>query len=157
MSGTAPVQTAAASTPSLAGTAAAPTPRVTETARVSVERTPAAARGATESTAERRERPRQTTQQPSPVPESGASGRPNVVAYALNTSHELGEKLYDRSIFSTTSRFERNCALYPSADRAQEDFLANGGPERDRYGLDPDGDGFACFWDPSRYRALRGG
>ena len=29
----------------------------------------------------------------------------------------------------------------------------NGGPERDRNALDPDGDGYACGWDPSVYRA----
>jgi hypothetical protein len=34
--------------------------------------------------------------------------------------------------------------------------LANGGPERDKEGLDPDGDGFACGWDPRPFRsALR--
>ena len=36
---------------------------------------------------------------------------------------------------------------------AQEAFLKAGGPERDRYGLDPDGDGFACRWDPTPFRA----
>lgn len=161
VSGTAPVRSTTPTTPPLAGAAAAPTPVVTSNPEISDEQNfdAVASRETIESDAERLERLRQARQEvaPAPVPERSKSGRPNVVAYALNTSHALGEKLYDRSIFSTTTRFERNCALYPSNDRAQEDFLANGGPERDRYGLDPDGDGFACFWDPSPYRALRGG
>ena len=40
--------------------------------------------------------------------------------------------------------------LFP--DQAQQDFLAKGGPERDRMGVDPDGDGFACAWDPRPFR-----
>ena len=31
-----------------------------------------------------------------------------------------------------------------------------GGPERDSEGLDPDGDGFACGWDPAPFRRSRG-
>ena len=31
-------------------------------------------------------------------------------------------------------------------------FLEAGGPKRDRKGLDPDGDGFACAWDPRPFR-----
>ena len=47
-----------------------------------------------------------------------------------------------------------NCGRFRDADAAQRAFLAGGGPERDRYGVDPDGDGFACSFDPSLYRAL---
>ena len=36
---------------------------------------------------------------------------------------------------------------------AQQAFLEAGGPERDRKGLDPDGDGYACAWDPTPFRA----
>ena len=112
-----------------------------------------------ESDAERLERLREARQEvaPVPVPERSSSGRPNVVAYALSTSHQVGEELYRRSGFTSTSRFQRNCARFASADLAQEEFLARGGPERDRSGLDPDGDGFACFWDPRPFRAARGG
>ena len=35
---------------------------------------------------------------------------------------------------------------------AQEEFLRTGGPERDKLGVDPDGDGFACAWDPRPFR-----
>ena len=51
----------------------------------------------------------------------------------------------------------RACAEFGSADRAQIAFLESGGPKRDRKGLDPDGDGFACFWNPAPFRSARGG
>jgi hypothetical protein len=35
---------------------------------------------------------------------------------------------------------------------AQIAFLERGGPKRDTLGLDPDGDGFACYWDPAPFR-----
>ncbi len=47
---------------------------------------------------------------------------------------------------------ERNCAKYGSPDLAQMAFLSKGGPKRDRMGLDPDGDGYACSWDPAPFR-----
>ncbi len=79
-----------------------------------------------------------------------------IVEYALRTTNQVGQPIYKRSGLSGQARFERNCARYPSPDLAQEAFLKAGGPERDRYGLDPDGDGFACFWDPTPFRlALR--
>ena len=40
----------------------------------------------------------------------------------------------------------RSCSEFASPAAAQKVFLAAGGPERDSYGLDPDGDGFACGW-----------
>ena len=95
--------------------------------------------------------------QPTAVPTRSNADAPNVVAFALQTSNRLGEKLYDRAGLFSESRFERACAKYTSASKAQEAFLAQGGPERDRAGMDPDGDGFACRWDPSPYRVARGG
>ncbi|MGX0877636.1 hypothetical protein ACSSV4_002326 [Roseovarius sp. MBR-154] len=82
---------------------------------------------------------------------------PNIVAYALANRHPVGTQLYSRVGFNKASKFERNCAQYSSSDEAQIDFLHEGGPERDRLGLDPDGDGFACDWDPTRYQNLVGG
>ncbi len=83
--------------------------------------------------------------------------RPNrtfasIVEFALATTNEVGQPLYSRSKILAQSRFERNCAKYASSDLAQEAFLKAGGPQRDRYGLDPDGDGFACYWDPKPFR-----
>ncbi|MEM9967979.1 MAG: hypothetical protein AAF755_07770 [Pseudomonadota bacterium] len=88
---------------------------------------------------------------PEALPERVPSG-PNIVSYALSTTHAPGTKLYNRITLNREARFRRACAAYPSADQAQIDFLARGGPERDRRGVDPDGDGFACNWDPRPFR-----
>lgn len=80
----------------------------------------------------------------------------NIVQYALNAPNSKGQEWYSRSIFATKGRFERNCVKYGSADAAQRDFLASGGPERDRKGIDPDGDGFACGWDPAPFLLAAG-
>ncbi|WP_306007015.1 hypothetical protein [Aquicoccus porphyridii] len=86
---------------------------------------------------------------------SGASG-PNIVRYALSTSHPKGQSQYRRGGLNAQARYERNCAKYPSPDLAQLEFLEKGGPQRDRLGLDPDGDGYACDWDPAPFRKVRG-
>jgi len=83
---------------------------------------------------------------------AGAGGQPNIVQYALDTSHLRGTRVYSRAGINMFARAQRNCAEYASADHAQIDFLSKGGPTRDRMGLDPDGDGYACGWDPSPYR-----
>jgi hypothetical protein len=57
----------------------------------------------------------------------------------------------------SANKSARNCAAFSSADEAQIDFLTRGGPIKDRKGLDPDGDGYACAWDPAPYRATSGG
>ncbi|WP_170331751.1 hypothetical protein [Ruegeria arenilitoris] len=108
-----------------------------------------------ESDAARIEQNRQTYQvvEPTAVPQRGTDGQPNVVQYALNTSNPVGTQLYSRAGFNLEAKAQRNCARYPSADQAQIDFLSNGGPQRDRKGLDPDGDGYACGWDPSAFRS----
>ena len=80
-----------------------------------------------------------------------------VACETLATTNRVGQQVYSRSGLTSTARFQRNCARYASPDLAQEAFLAAGGPERDRRGLDPDGDGFACFWDPTPFRMVRGG
>ncbi|MDR0810241.1 MAG: hypothetical protein LBE86_14125 [Gemmobacter sp.] len=87
-----------------------------------------------------------------PVPMPGGKGGPNVVQFALSTSHPVGTAMYPRSSIRLQSP-DRACAGYASADMAQMAFLEAGGPEKDRKGLDPDGDGYACSWDPSGFRA----
>ena len=87
--------------------------------------------------------------QPTALPKRSGDAQPNVVQYALQTTHAKGTKVYNRLSIGSA---QRSCAKYASADDAQIDFLANGGPERDRRGLDPDGDGYACDWDPARFR-----
>ncbi|WP_071797979.1 hypothetical protein [Natronohydrobacter thiooxidans] len=81
----------------------------------------------------------------------GSSG-PNLFVYALSTQHNVGEARYKRSHPLRWRRWESACAQYPSQDLAQEAFLAAGGPANDPNHLDPDGDGFACWWDPAPFR-----
>jgi len=106
------------------------------------------------SDAERLERNRANYQviAPTALPERPSDTGPNIVQYALTTANGVGEQAYARSAVRLTSP-EAACARYASADLAQEAFLANGGPARDPRGLDPDGDGFACDWDPGPFRA----
>ena len=50
----------------------------------------------------------------------------------------------------------RTCSGYASADTAQRAFIAAGGPILDPKGMDPDGDGFVCGWDPRPVRNAPG-
>jgi hypothetical protein len=95
--------------------------------------------------------------QPQPIPDRPRDTGPNIVAFALSTTNQPGEQIYSRSGTNSQSRFQRNCAKYSGSDQAQQAFLENGGPQRDRLGLDPDGDGFACYWDPRPFRSARAG
>ena len=108
-----------------------------------------------ESDAERLERNRAlyTLIEPTEVPNRPGTEIPNIVAYAIKTSNPVGEPLYSRSLFTSENRSLWRCSKYVSDAAAQEAFLKAGGPESDRYGLDPDGDGFACRWDPTPFRA----
>jgi hypothetical protein len=90
---------------------------------------------------------------PQPIPQRPTDTGPNIVEYALNAPNAKGQEWYSRLLISGQGRFLRNCARYATADEAQRDFLARGGPERDPRGIDPDGDGFACGWDPAPFRA----
>lgn len=153
---TAPTTTAAATT------SVTTAPVATNTSSISDEQDFAAvsARETIESDRDRLDRQRETMQVATPeaVPER-PSGRaaPNIVSFALATNNPVGQPVYDRSRRFDEERYRRACAEFTSSDQAQAAFLAAGGPERDRRGLDPDGDGFACFWDPSPFRAARGG
>ncbi len=91
--------------------------------------------------------------QPSALPERPADTGPNIVAFALSTTHSVGTQTYRRSGFGGNP--DRACAKFASADLAQQAFLERGGPERDRLGVDPDGDGFACSWDPRPFRNVQ--
>lgn len=80
-----------------------------------------------------------------------ASG-PNLFVYALSTRHAVGEERHSRRHPLRWRRWEAACAQYPHQDLAQEAFLAAGGPEKDPEHMDPDGDGYACWWDPAPFR-----
>lgn len=97
-----------------------------------------------------RNRAQYTVIQPTAVPERTATG-PNIVQFALSTTHNPGTQMYSRSSIRFTNP-DAACARYASPDLAQQAFLEAGGPERDRRGLDPDGDGYACAWDPRPFR-----
>lgn len=120
--------------------------------------TAVSARQSIESDAARLERNRQQFEQvaPTALPQRSGESDPNVVRYALSTSHPVGTRVYSRSGINLRARSQRNCALFPSADAAQVEFLRNGGPKRDRKALDPDGDGYACGWDPRPFRLAVG-
>lgn len=93
--------------------------------------------------------------QPGALPARPGETGPNIVEYALATKHAPGVQLHKRSSFRSSNPAAA-CGRYGSPDLAQEAFLAKGGPDRDKLGLDPDGDGFACAWDPRPFRsALR--
>lgn len=91
---------------------------------------------------------------PTEVPRRPGDQQPNIVQYALQTNNPRGAQLYTRGGLTPNPRakMERNCAKYGSPDLAQMAFLSKGGPKRDRMGLDPDGDGYACSWDPAPFR-----
>jgi hypothetical protein len=111
-----------------------------------------AARESIQSDAERiaRNRAQYTVIQPTELPPRTDTG-PNLAEYALSTTHNPGTKMYSRSSLRITDP-NVACARYTSSDFAQQAFLEAGGPQRDRKGLDPDGDGFACAWDPRPFR-----
>lgn len=90
--------------------------------------------------------------EPTAIPDRPGDTGPNIVQYALTSSNSVGEQAYSRSAVRLNSPAAA-CGRYASADLAQEAFLAGGGPARDTKGLDPDGDGFACDWDPSPFRS----
>ncbi|WP_120503657.1 hypothetical protein [Sulfitobacter mediterraneus] len=88
---------------------------------------------------------------PEALPTRVDSG-PNIVAYALSTSNAVGEQVYRRIGLNKAAKYARSCRSFSTPDQAQIDFLARGGPQKDRKGMDPDGDGFACDWDPTPFR-----
>lgn len=77
---------------------------------------------------------------------------PVLVRYASEPGHAPGRSIYGRPTASAEAA-ARACATYASPDAAQMAFLAAGGPRRDPLGLDPDGDGYVCGWDPAPFRA----
>lgn len=87
-----------------------------------------------------------------PLPVQKSSSGPNIVQFALSTSHAVGTPMYPRSSLQLKNA-DRACAAFSSSDQAQIAFLQAGGPEKDRKGLDPDGDGYACSWNPAPFRA----
>lgn len=92
--------------------------------------------------------------QPGALPVRPGDEGPNIAAYALSTNNPPGAKLYRRPAFYLINP-AKACAKFTSSDKAQQAFLAAGGPQKDPKALDPDGDGFACAWDPRPFRAAK--
>lgn len=76
----------------------------------------------------------------------------NIALFAQQSTNQVGERVYQRR---AGGRLGSACGRYRNPDEAQRAFLAAGGPSSDQLGLDPDGDGFACRWDPAPYRQLK--
>ena len=90
-----------------------------------------------------------------PIEHPEKVGQSDVVSFALNTKHTPGTVLFRRNtaFFNRTKYLER-CDAYIDSEAAQQAFLDAGGPEKDDLNLDPDGDGFACSWNPVKYRLV---
>lgn len=77
----------------------------------------------------------------------------NIATFARSSPNKKGESIYLRPAFQTFDHWTE-CAFFTSNEKAQRFFLKTGGPKKDLKNLDPDGDGFACDWDPIIYRQL---
>ena len=77
----------------------------------------------------------------------------NVARFARETNNKIGENIFSRTGFSIYNHWNE-CAKFKNKDDAQRKFLKAGGPYIDKFNLDPDGDGYACKWDPDAYRKL---
>lgn len=113
------------------------------------------ARQSIESDAQRRQAQSAQYQvvQPTAVPSRPGGGAPTPIEFAVQVSHPVGQKTYTRSPFGA-AKAQANCAAYLTPDLAQDAFLKAGGPNKDKLKLDPDGDGYACGWNPAKYRQL---
>lgn len=102
-----------------------------------------------------RNRSQYVVDQPTALPQrSGEAAVSAAIQFALATTHQVGSPMYKRSGLKF-AKPDAACLKYNTDMEAQEDFLASGGPERDRKGVDPDGDGFACGWNPAPFRAAK--
>lgn len=79
---------------------------------------------------------------------------PVLVSYAADSTNQVGRRIHQRASMDAQLS-ARACARYQDADSAQIAFLAQGGPQQDPLGVDPDGDGYACGWNPASYRLHR--
>ena len=90
-----------------------------------------------------------------PIEHPEKVGQSDVVSFALNTKHTPGTVLFRRNTaFFNRNNYLERCNAYVDSEAAQQAFLDAGGPENDDLNLDPDGDGFACSWNPVKYRLV---
>lgn len=92
------------------------------------------------------------TTAPAPVTRRTPRSLPILARYAADMRHDPGVRgVFPRNGGSAATA-QAACAVYGTPDDAQRDFLRNGGPQRDPKGMDPDGDGYVCTWDPRPVR-----
>ena len=77
----------------------------------------------------------------------------NIASFARNSLFKINEKNFKRLI-SLKFNSIIECSKFANSDDAQRYFLTNGGPHENPNNLDPDGDGFACQWDPKIFRMI---
>lgn len=74
--------------------------------------------------------------------------------YAGSIGHAPGQAVFARAAGRDGS--QRFCRSFASTDAAQIAFLSAGGPQADPSGVDPDGDGYVCGWNPAPWRRTAG-
>ncbi|MDO5630521.1 MAG: hypothetical protein Q4G22_01650 [Paracoccus sp. (in: a-proteobacteria)] len=77
---------------------------------------------------------------------------PVLTRFAFAAQHAPGTRVWARPAAVSAAQAARVCAQFANADQAQVAFLTAGGPEADPQGMDPDGDGFVCGWNPAPWR-----
>jgi len=92
-----------------------------------------------------------TVVQPTAVPSRPSGAAQTPIQFALSTSHPVGQRVYRRGL-GGARKAAAECARYDTSEKAQDVFLRNGGPQKDKLGMDPDGDGYACSWNPAVHR-----
>lgn len=85
------------------------------------------------------------------APRAAVETPPSLKQYAALTRHPPGTRLYARPT-GDDARAARACRGFATAGAAQLAFLGQGGPAHDPAGMDPDGDGYVCGWDPRLHR-----
>ncbi len=90
--------------------------------------------------------------EPTDLPVRPGTNEISILEYALRTTNPVGVQIYRRSGLYNEELYLRSCNFYASPSEAQQVFLKRSGPKMDWMGLDPDGDGFACSWDPTPFR-----
>lgn len=76
---------------------------------------------------------------------------PVLARYAAQVDHAPGTRVWPRRNANPVKALEI-CTTYATADAAQIGYLSRGGPQADPLGMDPDGDGYVCGWDPATWR-----
>ncbi|MDG2474569.1 MAG: hypothetical protein P8M50_04730 [Paracoccaceae bacterium] len=95
---------------------------------------------------------KRTVVEPNQTDDLDQKSEVNIALYARQNLNAVGNKIFNR--IQTKKNNSDPCLRFLSADDAQRFFLEKNGPDSDFWNLDPDGDGFACKWNPEQYRKL---